>query len=193
MKKITYLCCVALIYMMSINANAQTVRINGQTNPAPVGVCKGDSLMLTADYGTGQFTTVQWVKTPGSPPWTSTNNPIWTNDTIGNITYSVYLYNGAIYLGMTSITVTIKPLPNGIIVGPTNCYNDQRQFNVINLTGVSPWTIKVYDDPAMTTMLGMQATSLPNNPGMTFNFLPPATVGRDFYFTIVSANGCIKK
>jgi hypothetical protein len=194
MKQLTLILCTILSYMMSIDANAQTVRINGQTNPAPINICKGDSSLLTADANGQPFTTVLWVKNPALPPTPPALSAIWAKDTtVGSVDYTVYLWNGGTYLGLATVTITVKPLPNGSIMDPHPCYGHARTFNVINLTGQSPWTIKMYDDPGMTTQLGTLTTSVPNNPNVQISTVPiPATTTRPYYFVIQSANGCSK-
>jgi len=181
-----------LLLFLIINICRGQPGINGTIGTSTAYLCQGDSIRLEATNHA--FDSVIWVKNPGAG-WQYKNAVLYAKDTVFT-TYYLYMWqNGSIITGSpASIEIYALPLPNGGIYADTICpgIENQNKFKIINLTGLSPWTIKIYDESEMNSLLGTFTTSLPNNENISFtNVFSSGT--RNYYFTITSANGCIKK
>ena len=115
----------------------------------------------------------------------------WPNQLFG--TYTIVATNTTTLCSrqMTgSAIITEDPLPTaGTVVWSAPCSDGQVTVTINNLTGTSPWTIKIYDEVLGNpgTVIHTQSVSIPNP---TISFTPNWVGTQNKYIWMQDANGC---
>lgn len=145
---------------------------------ANINLCTGSAALLDAGYTIG-----------GTYSWFEAANPtivLGTSQTFSATaagTYHVVVTNTCLSTATDFVTVTLIPIPTAVISGTASICEGQSGTLAVNLTGVAPWNVVVFDGNNSVNHNGINTSSVEFT-------VHPITNTTYTVSTVTDANGC---